>query len=409
MPDYLITPKAPLLFRDGKPFGATEEMAIAETIPFPLPSTIAGAIRTAWAESQDSRYDYANNAEKLIKKRVLGPLLTRTKTNTENPISEVLYPAPADSLCLNEEKSKGKIRKIIVRLYPDNINEKDAGTDLPDKLLPVFLDSESKAKPAKDAPKYWTQDAIISWLKDETQAIDAKQQIAALPIETRTHVGINYQTKSNLKSHLFHTSGLDFSQAQKPRQLQTSSKKEQLGWQEYEYGLLSWFQEEIPETYRTIGGESRLGHIQQQNLWPSCPPELSKAYINSQSFRLILATPAIFNNGYLPAWLDNELKGKLGNMQVQLRAVSIARWQAGTSWDMADSKSKKGKGMRTIKRLAPAGSVYWFDILNEGQGAELTEHWLTSISDEREKDGYGLILPGIWNKSNSSKNIKEST
>lgn len=396
MPDYLITPKAPLVFRDGKPFGATEEMAIAETIPFPLPSTIAGAIRTAWAESQESRYDYVNNKEKLIKKRVLGPLLIRT--HIEKSTSEVLYPTPADSLCLNEEKDK--TGKIIARLYPDNISEKDAGTDLPDKLLPVFLDSESKAKPAKDAPKYWTQEAIISWLKDETQEIDAKQQIAALPIETRTHVGINYQTKSNLKSHLFHTSGLDFSQTQ----------KEQLGWHEYQYGLLSWFQEEIPETYRTIGGEARLGHIQQQqNLWPSCPPELSKAYINSKSFRVILATPAIFNNGYLPEWLDDELKGKLGNLQVQLRAVSIARWQAGTSWDMADSKSKKGKGMRAIKRLAPAGSVYWFDILNGGQGAELTEHWLTSISDEREKDGYGLILPGIWNKSNSRKNIKEST
>lgn len=399
MPEYLITPKAPLVFRDAKPFGASEEMAIAETIPFPLPSTIAGAIRTAWAETQGSQYDYPNNAEKLVKKRVLGPLLTRT--NTETSESEVLYPVPADSLCLNDDNEGKK----IFRMYPESIDNEDAGTDLPNNLLPVFLDTESKAKPAKDAPKYWTQEAMTSWLKDSTQAIDANSQVVSLPIETRTHVGIDYKTKSNLKSHLFHTSGLDFSATQKPRQ--QSAKPEQLGWNKYQYGLLNWFQEDMPDCYRTIGGEARLGHIQkQQDLWPNCPKELTKAFIQYNSFRLILATPAIFNNGYLPAWLDDELKGTLGNMQVQLRAVSIARWQAGTSWDMADPKSKKGKGMRAIKRLAPAGSVYWFDILNGGQGAELTEHWLTSISDERGKDGYGLILPGIWNKSN---NTKEST
>jgi len=400
MPEYLITPKAPLIFRDGKPFGANEEIAIAETIAFPLPSTIAGALRTAWAESQNSQYNYQKHSEKLIKKRVLGPLLTRTNTATQK--TEILFPTPSDSLCLNDEKET-KGGKKIYRLYPDSIQEENAGTDLPKNLLPVFLDCDSNAKPTKDAPKYWTQKAITSWLIDETQTIDANQQINALPIETRTHVGIDYQTKSNLKSHLFQTSGLDFSQQQKSTQ---KNDEKQLGWNQYQYGLLNWFQEDMPDIHRTIGGEARLSEIQKKsNLWPECPTELSKEYIQCKSFRLILATPAIFNNGYLPAWLDKDLKGKLGNIQVQLRAVSISRWQAGTSWDMANPKSKQGKGMRTVKRLAPAGSVYWFDILEDGNGAELTDHWLTSISDEREKDGYGLILPGIWNKS---KNIKEA-
>lgn len=373
MPDYLISPKAPLIFRNGKPFGTEDNFA--DTLAFPLPSTIAGAMRTAWAESQAEGFDYATDANKLLKKTVLGPLLIKLNDAEKKP--EIFLPAPADSLCLNDENGHRKTH----RLYPDTIDVENEGTDLPSDLLPVFLDCDEQSKPAKNAPKFWTMDSMTQWLIDEQTTIDADKQLENLPREVRTHVSINSKTKTGVDGHLFHTEGLDFST---------------------EFALLSWFQDDMPETYRTIGGESRLGHIQRQNLWPDCPVELSKALGSCQAFRLVLATPSIFSNGYLPSWLGKSHEGMLGNLKVKLRAVSLPRWQAGTSWNMADSQSKQGKGMRTADRLVPAGTVYWFDLIS-GHPSELSEHWLASISDTRDQDGYGLVMPGVWTKSNNLK------
>ena len=380
MPDYLITPKAPLIFRNGKPFGTDDNFA--DTLTFPLPSTIAGAIRTAWAESQPEGFDYAKNGQKLLKKTVSGPLLTRQCKTTST--HEVLFPAPADSICLD----LGDHQKKIYRLFPDTIDAEEEGTDLPDGLLPVFLESDEQSKPAKDAPGFWTIEAMTEWLSSDSADINTLKQAKALPLEVRSHVTIASKTQTAVDGHLFHTQGLDFSD---------------------EFGLLSWFQGDMPDSYRTIGGEGRLGHIQQQNLWPDCPDQLTKALCKSKAFRLVLATPAIFSNGYLPHWIDENNEGWLGNLNVKLRAVCLPRWQAGTSWNMADPKSKAGKGMRKADRLVPAGSVYWFDIKNDEGGesdktaAELSEHWLTSISDERAQDGYGLVLPGVWTNPTHSK------
>lgn len=371
MPDYLISPKAPLIFRNGKPFGTEDNFA--DTLAFPLPSTIAGAMRTAWAESQTNGFDYTTGADKLLRKKVLGPLLVRLNDAETKP--DIFFPAPADSLCLNDSNGKRKIN----RLYPDGINADEEGTDLPGSLLPVFLDSDDQSKPAKNAPKFWNMDYMTRWLISEKTTIDADKQLENLPREIRTHVSIDPNTFTGVDGHLFQTEGLDFSD---------------------EFGLLSWFQDEMPEIYRTIGGESRLGHIQQQDLWPDCPLALTKALSNCNAFRLVLATPAIFRNGYLPAWLNDDYEGQFGNLKVKLKAVSLPRWQAGTSWNMADKKSKQGKGMRTADRLVPAGAVYWFDLIS-GHPSELSERWLTSISDARDQDGYGLVLPGVWTKSSN--------
>ena len=393
MPEYLITPKAPLVFRDGKPFGTTENMA--DTLNFPLPSTISGALRTAWAESQSDGFDYSKDAKKLTGKRVLGPLLVKSNNQGQHT---PLFPAPADSLCLNSVKTGSS---QICRLHPDTLASDDEGTDLPhNDLIPVFLDTGNKSKPANNPPAFWTLGAMTEWLaEDKARELDASQQgVRSLPVEVRTHVTIKPETQTAKDGHLFQTAGIDFSHQR--NSTDTPGETPQFGWQDGYYSLVSWFQEELPNTCRTIGGEARLGQIQAcPGLWPECPPELADALIHTNSFRLILATPAIFNKGYLPGFLDDNLRGELGNLPVQLKAVATPRWQAGTSWDMADSKSKHGKAMRTTQRLVPAGAVYWFDILENKTGAELQEHWLTSISDERNNDGFGLILPGVWTKN----------
>ena len=398
MYDYHITPKQPLIFRDGKPFG-TSDNALAETWPFPQPSTISGAMRTAWAESQNKDYSKKEDIKAIKRKAVCGPLLTCHK---EGETPQLLFSTPADSICLSNKTDQ---TNYIYRLSPEKLAE-GQGTDLHEKLSPVFLNNAPKDKPAKNAPLFWHYDKMLKWLKHDNllENIPAKPQgIEALPVELRTHVSINPETQTAKAGHLFQTAGLDFGKQQKNPE---KKYQKQGGWVEHEYGLACSFQEEIPDTLRTIGGESRLGKIEKlDGLIPKCPQTLITAISKAKAFRLILATPAIFKKGYLPEWISPEtMEGSCRGMTLRLHAVSVKRWQPGTSWDMASSESKNGKGMRSLQRLTPAGTVYWFEVLSGVMDAD--GFWLTSISDQRECDGYGLTLPGVWNIPENMKERK---
>lgn len=382
MPEYLIHPKAPLLFRNAKPFASGE--GGAETLPFPSPATISGAMRTAWAEQQNKGEGLAytkDNAELLRGKQVLGPLLVSEKPGC----TQLLLPTPRDSLCLDTDQGE----KRIYRIAPEKLQEGE-GCDLPDhSLLPLHLQADDNNKPARDAPCFWYLDRLVDWLADDQyNAISAQGQgIGPLPIEYRTHVYVEGATGTAKDAHLFETAGLDF----------FHRRKEEDGWNSEQFSLLASFQDgcEIKNDYRTVGGEARLGYIEKADdgLWPPCPEQLTAALSKSKGCRLYLATPAIFTNGWLPGFVDPKtMEGDWRELRFKLRAAAVPRWESGTSWDMLH----KGKGMRTAQRMAPAGSVYWFEML-QGTAVQLCELWLGSISDCRAKDGFGLALPGVWN------------
>jgi CRISPR-associated protein Cmr3 len=344
-------------------------------------------MRTAWAESQDNFIYDQDSKQQLLNKTTQGPLLAEIN----NAEIKILFPAPADSLCLNDEESGKK----LYRLKPEEIDNEKEGSDLPKGLMPVFLQNGNKQKPAKAAPVFWYLDRFIDWLTDDNiEPIPVEAQgINSLPIELRTHVAIDPVTRTNKVSHLFQTAGIDFSEQQ---QVENDTDTKRRGWQQGHYGLLMRFSDDIPDSYRTIGGEARLGHLKKTGQWPEYPKKLEEKLKGCTTFRLHLITPAIFSNGYLPDFIhEDNLDGTLGDLKVTLRAVAVPRWQAGTSWDML--KGKQGKGMRKVERLVPAGTVYWFEI-TQGDASELANYWLSSISGQRKNDGYGLVVPGIWIK-----------
>jgi len=399
MYSYKITPKQPLIFRDGKPFGTDDN--IADTLPFPLPSTIAGALRTAWADSEGKDYTDSKQIEKIKSTSVCGPLLTRSIFTETQETTELLFPSPADAVCLLADN---KTESHIYRLQPQNLKTGE-GINQEDNLAPVFMIQKIKGKPSKDAPAFWSYKNMVDWLASDNsdELIASSQGGSSLAIETRTHVAIESKRKTAKAGHLFQTAGLDFGQHRKSNHQAEQDKNRAWGWEKEEYGLACEFSKEIPQTYRTIGGESRLGYIRRQDdLFPHCPIEISKAINQTKGFRLILITPAIFKNGYIPSFITDTktMQGEYNGMKLKLHAVSMPRWQAGTSWDMAAKgekhNSQKGKGMNSLKRLAPAGTVYWFELL-EPKNMQVDSFWLSNLSDERANDGYGLTLPGVWN------------
>ena len=107
---------------------------------------------------------------------------------------------------------------------------------------------------------------------------------------------------------------------------------------------------------------------------------------------MVLATPAIFKDGWKPGWLTNGLEGELYGVKLKLVGVSNGRWKAISGWSLASPR-----GPKAIRRMVPAGSVYFFKC-GQGVATQLANHWLQSVSDDpqAQRDGFGLALWGTW-------------
>ncbi|MCI5168652.1 MAG: hypothetical protein D3903_21790, partial [Candidatus Electrothrix sp. GM3_4] len=131
----------------------------------------------------------------------------------------------------------------------------------------------------------------------------------------------------------------------------------------------------------------------------------------SKAIRLILATPALFTQGWQPGWIKETSEGLIGSppcfpeIELQLKAFVTPRWQPVSGWDLvrnSQSEEKQEKGgpgcARAVRRMVPAGAVYWFEV--KAGYEQLPELWLKPVSDleQDQDDGYGLVLPGIWHR-----------
>ena len=368
MKAYAIQPQTTLVFRSGRPFGQGGD---AQSLAMPLPSTLAGAVRTCWGEQQ-KHIDFSKelNQEQLDLLRnqsVLGPLLMQE--------SSYLFPQPADAVYLNRDGSVG-----VYQLKPGELPP-DTGCDLPAGLSPVFMEDQVKGKPAP-GPLWWEESHFNQWLKGEKTDFDCLTACgwAGPQQDLRTHVALDHQTKAGLDGLLYQTTGVNFHD-----------------WVQNEHrsrSLMFGFDGELeaPGLIR-LGGEGRPSILSAHSSLPRMPEGLSEQIGQTQRLRLILLTPAIFSEGWRPAWLNAELEGTVPatDIRLKLKAAAIPRWEPVSGWDL-----KAGKP-RAIRRMVPAGGVYWFEIL---EGADkVNDLWLRPVSDNRQdrQDGFGIMVPGAWN------------
>ncbi len=374
---YLIEPRSPLVFRSARPFGAGGG---GDTLSFPLPSTVAGALRTAWAEQQGG-FDYHVRGTELLDMAVHGPLLGRR--GADGGVA-ALFPRPADALYLNDEG-----HTQAYRLAPEPLPAA-SGCDLPADLLPVALDPGApKGKPAKDAPAFWSLETMARWLAGVAPAGEPSTHGAsALPQDVRTHVALDPETFGSDPGRLFQSAGLDFGPVRR--------KPDEGGWTEHEYLLLARAGFALHPTLRRVGGEGRPARlVERTGAWPAPPARLAEAIAKAGGLRLVLATPAVFAGGWKPGWLDENLRGEplcAPGLRLRLRACALERWQPLSGWDLARHQS------RAVRRLVPAGSVYWFALEGGAEPAAIERLWLAPLADHEQdrRDGFGLALPGVW-------------
>lgn len=384
---WIIEPHDPLIVRDGRPFGPTPG-ARARPLDFPFPSTIAGGLRTRAGQEPNGVFN-KENIEAVKQISVRGPLLVELD---EEDKPEFLVPAPRDALLLKNDKDEDEDEDEKVfrhRLRPLQMD--DALANMPDDLPPVGLPQPDLRKPYKDAPRFWYwKDTFVQWLTSPTDKVEEVNPTAlghdGPGKEWRIHVKIDPRSFTGEEGALFATGGLVFwqrpsNEAHKlspVRRLALAAAVENLN------GL------NIEEAFAPLGGERRMMRWHQGKTLPKLPEGLAAAIAEKGYCRLILLTPACFQDGWKPDWL---LQARYG-VTPELKAAVVGKPQTVSGWDF------EKRGPKPTRRLVPAGSVYYLYLGDDAAAAEewVKAMWLQNVSDD-EADrlaGFGLAAIGIW-------------
>ena len=117
--------------------------------------------------------------------------------------------------------------------------------------------------------------------------------------------------------------------------------------------------------------------------------------------RLFLLTPACFQQGYYPTWLQAEAASH--GVQIEPRAIAIQRPQVVSGWDLVRSNpDRPGRpgSPKPSRRLAPSGTVLFLSLKGNKTAIRewISSTWMQCISDEEQDrtDGFGLAVLGTW-------------
>lgn len=380
--EYLIEPLAPLVFRSGKPFGS--EVGV-EGANFPVPASLAGLMRTVYADQQHLAFT-SENLPTLLAHQIKGPFLIRYQTGQEQNGS-LLLPKPADALYMANDNGQKQIIRLKPQPLPDGVE-----TDLPAGLTPVQMEQSLKGKPIA-GPQFWALSDFLLWQQGQAPLFTdlERRGLTTLPIDTRTHVAIDSSTQAGADGKLFQTASLDLHSGRCPNTGQ--------GWETERLGFWAASTIEATQDLVTFGGERRLSRLYP--LTTRLSQDSANAIPASSGLKVTLLTPAIFTQGSLPGWLNaidtnqtTHLEGVIPDTDVKVRLVAqaIERWQPISGFDL---KAWKPKVMR---KSVAAGSVFWFEVISGNAASLSASLWMHAISDLKQDrlDGFGLISATPW-------------
>ena len=444
-----IDPLSPLVFRNGQTLGDAGQLGAIAVHPFPLPGTIAGAIRGAILSRlgiSDQELGHGPRRQQFLQGiNVTGPFLAKVPVGAPIGHASIFLPPPADCVFKN-----GGAQRLMPQLVAEG-----SGCDLPNELTPLFLpDDGSKSKPDK-GPDWWSLDEYCDWMLDVKQDFSMEPRGAVLDV--RTHVVLDENTKLATDGGLYATGGLDFGGT--------------LGKESASNGLVAWISmlekvhdsagggERRHEVFRPqepfsisgldnyfgkIGADGRgarfhasdeAGDLPSRMIVPdsrfeALHNELKRTNVGDV-IRLALVTPAFFRyNGWFPDGLQaseppelpkhkrtqGNLRGALPSLpdwEFTLVAAALNRWEPYAGAAMAGSAKSEvklsGRGRygkerkegipmdrmsKPLRRLVPAGATYWLKVEKKGAGT-IADALLKSVCyEEYARDGFGIAMFG---------------
>lgn len=373
-----------LVFGDGRPFSADSAALTRGSHELPFPSTLFGALSTALLTRKSGQHNYKNeNFE------VHGPLLAND--------DQLLFPKPFDGVGPGANGDFTRLRPGV----------KCEGCDLPpeiERMLQVAGEQgQGQPEKATSDRAFLTQTEMYKWLVDEGNSTTLNGPEFRPAAERRFGVAIAENGTAE-EGKLFSAEGRRFGRTLTAESdALDSAVVPNLQWSDIRLAMRisakNGLQLSDGPKIMHLGGEHRqcVLRMDGKSNWEP-PNDVINALAKTDLIRLILATPAQFQYGWLPHWLRGEdvtvpnlgLKAKLVSAAIP-RRVAVGGWGLGCL----------DKGPKPIHWLVPAGSVFFLRIEGDSQAnAEkiARDGWLKPVSDSPKfrKKGFGLALWGTW-------------
>lgn len=378
---------------------------MAQGLPVLPPNTVAGFLRTLIGERKGLDWEYIARARIYSEPTVRGPL----------PMygDEFVLPAPADAWVCEGAPPR------IFRLAPDaDPLRTGEGCDLPDYHCGMRPLIPPTYEPPTSKYGFWRWTELEQWLRGETPTSLAR--IAPPNGELRSCA--NYPPAwSEDNAGRLHT--VEYRVRECNEALQPTRGKTE--WSLVARVRTTW-EGEIAGV-SALGGKQRLAYVEPYPHWLECSEQLRHALQKARFVRMYLATPAVFENGWKPGWIRKanhngapQLIGSppdLKGITLRLVAAAVPRRQAISGWSVRTTHF----GPRPTHWCAPAGSVYFFEVLEGDSGLLASKGWLAPISDGKQQNGrahngdrareagFGLALWGVWSAEPTSPSLSNKT
>lgn len=377
-----IEPVDTLALRGNKLFGAPG--SFGESIVPPWPSVAAGALRSALLVQR--RHDFGAFGRGEIEDPELGtPTVPGTFAITHFQLArrhrngiadadstvEPLFTVPADlSIAHDEDRDEREVRRIAPQ---EGLS--DLKTSAATQALAV-LATPKRSKPISGL--LLTAKGWCSYLHGENvKAEDVVESSALWRTETRIGIALDAAQGAAKEGALFTSQGVAFVK---------------------DAGFLAGVTgATVPDTTMLrFGGD---GHAAAATCVEVDVPTVDyDAVAKSGRCRLILTTPGIFKQGWLPtgvAGTGKDLRFNLHGVEGRLVCATVPRAETISGFDVAKWRPKPAQ------RVAPAGSVYWLEDLR-GSGVDLRNLatrglWSVPVEDAtRRAEGFNRVALGLY-------------
>lgn len=344
-----------LFFRDGKPFTLGAE-TWADTLFPPSPSVIYGALRGKYFAEHIAELKDANEPDDPTKG-------LRIQTIALQSGNRLLFNLPLDYV---HQKGGEEKHVFLLKNTPTT-----PVSNCPVKNI-VLSEKEMTVENVENG--LFHSGFLRKYLHGQLERFHCEKLSDYLVSEPKIGIARQNQTHSSQEGMLYR---VDMHRLESKMAFEEPTQSISLF---VEFDGLS-----IPsEGFLKLGGESKSAYYTESNATTMNPPQLS-----GNRFKLYLASPAMFEQGWLPEWIDpNTLEGTRGELNFRLETAILGKPIVIGGFDM---KKKEPKIMR---KAVPAGSVYYFRII-EGTAQDAVDIFHhQNISDYEASQGFGLAFVG---------------
>lgn len=348
-----IKPIDTLFFKDGKPFSMGDD-TWAEGIFPPAPSTIYGALRTLYFSENPSELSKIKNndpTENLVIEKIY------LKKDKES--DSFLFPQPLDLVSIENSKYLTLLKNLSIEGFYSS-----------QKKLKNLLSIEDKKIVEKDT-NFINKNDITNYLKNTIRQIEPTSIFSFITKEAKTGIAINNETNAIDEGKLYRI-GMN--------RLKDISFVVEFSGIKFEENFF-----DKPKIIK-LGAEGKTAFCEKIK-----ETKFNQYSSTTNRIKMYLSTPAIFENGWIPDFIDKEkmignLKILGEDLELTLKTAVIGKPIMIGGFDMLNNKPK------VMRKTVPAGSVYYFTL-----DKNISFNHLTSFSicdNEYKKQGFGIVFLG---------------